>query len=221
MNEHIEYLTRIAQSSSLLAEKARRELTRLGFPVTKGDVEGHEFHGNQWTGGEGGGSSDEPRDWTGARTTPGTAGPGYSNGLSESQAGQLEERFSPANFGTDRPLTDERAQAIATQNQVSPDDVRQAYSNMKTADDQRAASEVKAYAAAVQAVKDNAVDRAPAKGDIAIITTSEGDHLVTVGSRGSSFTGVGPNGEYWGAEWKSSVTAVAPASAVDTSRLYS
>jgi len=54
MNEHIEYLTRIAQSSSLLAEKARRELTRLGFPVTKGDVEGHEFHGNQYEGGSGG-----------------------------------------------------------------------------------------------------------------------------------------------------------------------
>lgn len=30
------------------------------YPVSKGDVDGHEFHGNQWTGGQGGGENLPP-----------------------------------------------------------------------------------------------------------------------------------------------------------------
>jgi hypothetical protein len=51
----LEYLERVSQGNGPMATWARDELLKLRSPMlTKGDVEGHEFHGNQWTGGEGG-----------------------------------------------------------------------------------------------------------------------------------------------------------------------
>ena len=65
----LEYLERVSQGNSPMATWARDELLKLRSPMlTKGDVEGHEFHGNQWTGGEGGATTPQ----NDGRNTPGS-----------------------------------------------------------------------------------------------------------------------------------------------------
>jgi len=209
-------LSTAAQAASEKASASEAKADE-SFGITKGTIEKDQARDERgrWT--SGGGRAEASQS-----ERAGTAGTGYSSHLSAADSRYLRAEFSPGERGVDRPLTDGQAQRLSekmTSNlgvKVEPSDIKQAFTDRKAQEDTYDKGKEALRVAAVQSIKDNAVDRPPKMGDYGIIRTNGRDDIVQVGRGGRQSTSV-IDRSYYGTEWGQNISHVAPKEAVSDS----